>query len=218
MKYRLDHCKYLIHYTRGDNAESAYQNLIKIIEEKALKCGNGFIKGGEYCICFTETPKECLTISNFLNSDYFKRYSPFGVMFSKEYIYSIGGRPVIYGNDQDFEKLDKELRFRFVKFDLLSDPKIDFTWEREWRLNNQELNLDINQASIILPDNSWVERLKSEHYKKEVDLYNECECKNEMQVYDYSQILDIEISRLYFEEECPQPNHFQFKVITLLSK
>lgn len=211
MKYRSDHCRYLIHFTKGESYEDAYNNLVKIMHEKNIRCGTGFIKKSECCICFTETPMECLSINNFLDSGYFDRYSPFGIMFSKNYIFDLGGRPVIYGPDEDYNKLHDDLKYRYVKF----DPPIDFTWEREWRLNKSDLTLRFNEASIILPSGVWAERLIEEHYAKEIQVQEDCRCKNDILVLQYSQILDEEIARLYFEEECSEPNHFQFQIIKL---
>ena len=61
------------------------------------------------------------------------RYSAYGLMFPKDYVYSKGGRPVIY-EQTDVAKgfLPKEEWWRIVCFDLSNaDRMVDWSHERE---------------------------------------------------------------------------------------
>ena len=46
-------------------------------------------------------------------------------------------------------------------------PPIDFSWEREWRIQANELRLPPGEANIIVPHESWVQRLIAEHQAAE---------------------------------------------------
>jgi hypothetical protein len=41
--------------------------------------------------------------------------------------------------------------------------KLDFIWEREWRIKCDYLEFDQSSAQIIVFDHSWANRLISEH-------------------------------------------------------
>ena len=53
--------------------------------------------------------------------------------------------------------------------------QIDFTWEREWRLNLAELTFTPNDAALIVPDRAFAEYLKDQHDMEQeysVELYS----------------------------------------------
>lgn len=96
---------------RGQNSDEQYQTLIKILKEKRLLWNpkdkntwgegtaefiykyNNKISDNEMInpsmICFCDIPFEDLTI-------HIKKYTPFGLSFTKELIASKGGSPVLY--------------------------------------------------------------------------------------------------------------------------
>ena len=57
-----------------------------------------------------------------------------------------------------------------MRYEPTANPPIDFTWEREWRLLTETLELPYEDTTIIVPNNEWLERLyqdfESEEYKK----------------------------------------------------
>lgn len=148
----------LIHLTRGSsedpkkNREESVGNLISILDSGALKGGNGFIKGGYICACFSEAPVSKLPyiIANSVVHKF--KYSPYGVMVEKRWFYQQGGRPVVYGPPEDFDLLPEEMKHRYVQLHLGKPYDIDFTWEREWRLRSDSLVLDPATTTVILPD------------------------------------------------------------------
>ena len=151
----------LIHLTKYGQNQNPSQIFQKIISDGKLKGSNGFIKGGYKCICFSETPisKLGLILSN-PNQQGFK-YAPFGMMFNKDFIYELGGRPVIYQSDEEYDKLDEIQKYRHVRFE--PNNGIDFTWEREWRLKVNELYLDGSEVTLIVPTRNWIEYYKKVH-------------------------------------------------------
>lgn len=148
----------LIHLTKGGgpddtkHREDAAFNLYHIMDKQMLLGCPGCIKGKFYCVCFTEAPISKLSIifSNKNQTDY--KYQPYGVMVDKKWLYSKGGRPVIYGHDSEYDLLPDAFKYRHVRFDLGSDPIIDFTWEREWRIRTDYLDIQPEDVTIIVPD------------------------------------------------------------------
>ncbi|HAU1639301.1 TPA: hypothetical protein JBJ29_13280 [Legionella pneumophila] len=149
---RVDLSKFLIHWISGESFEEAFDILYEIISSEYIHGNSNNIKGGFCCICFTETPPQ---LFNFLG----RKYKPFGIMYKKEYIYLLGGRPVIYQSDQEYWELSEQNRWRHVRFELDSDSFIDFTWEREWRLQQNALLLEPNEIDVVVPDEEWADAL-----------------------------------------------------------
>ncbi|QWP75900.1 hypothetical protein J5226_20175 [Lysobacter sp. K5869] len=154
----------LVHLVRGDTVGDAFKKFQSIIREGRLRGGNGYIKGGYKCVCFTDTPISKLGYV-LANPDPKKmRYRPIGIMVDKKYVFEAGGRPVIYQPDIDFEKLPDALRYRHVRFELdRPEGAVDFTWEREWRLRADELTLPRDSTTVVLPNRDWRDILVEDH-------------------------------------------------------
>lgn len=157
---RYDVSDKLVHLTKGTgddpskHREEAIQTLRKILNEKRLIGGNGFIKGKHKCVCFSEAPISSLShiIAQRDGTDgkpY--KYQPYGLIFEKAWLFQKGGRPVIYGPDDEYELLPEVMRYRHVRF-TLGERNIDFTWEREWRIQTDQLDITSNDVTIVVPD------------------------------------------------------------------
>jgi hypothetical protein len=182
MQVRPDISDKLIHFTSGDNEEDAFLRLCRIIHEQRLIGGNNKIRGSYRCVCFTEAPSHSLA-HGFVNLAGFSRYSSFGVLFDKSWLYQQGGRPVIYQSDPEFSQLPDDLRWRHVRY----EPGVaDFTWEREWRIHCEALTFDPCTAVVIVPCEKWASMLFQEH-----------EIEQDFEVLRYSQILDEDIAEQY---------------------
>ncbi len=70
-------------------------------------------------------------------------------------------------------------------------PEVDFTWEREWRLKTEFYNFQPYKTYIILPDDSWAQRLREEH-----------NAEQQWQTLQYSQVID-ELLAIQYEEPFP---------------
>ena len=147
----------LIHLTRGsgvpgaNSVEEAVNNLFSILGSATLKGGNGFIKGGYQCVCFSESPVSKLPYIMAHASAHKFKYEPYGVLIGKRWFYERGGRPVIYGPSEDFEKLHDDLKHRHVQLHYGEPHDVDFTWEREWRLKTEKLELDPEIVTVVVP-------------------------------------------------------------------
>lgn len=158
---RDDLSDYLYHWVKADNDVRAFEILSKICEAHSIKASNGFIRGGYNCVCFTETPE------NQFHKGSEIRYKKFGIGIPKIWAFEQGARPVIYQPESDFELLPDSLRWRHVQF---SPPKIDFSWEREWRINCEELKIIPQNAIILVPNAEFGEMLFTRFYSGE-DIY-----------------------------------------------
>jgi hypothetical protein len=132
---------------------SARAVLRKILHEARL-VGTGTWTGGERCVCFTEAPIHefhavfsLVAIASTRSER--PRYEPYGVAVPKEWLFANGGRPVIYDHPRAYEALPPDQRYRFVPYN--PEDGVDFTWEREWRLPGDSLELDPKHTLVIVP-------------------------------------------------------------------
>lgn len=152
----------LIHLTKGsfEQAESVFNT---IIQEKSLRGSSTDIRGGHKVICFSEAPLSKLGLILANPNAKSMRYMPFGFMFEKDYLFSLGARPVIYQPNEEFDLLHEAQQFRHVKFE--PENGIDWTWEREWRLQADQLSLEAANVTLIVPDREWVKKAQQAHHQ-----------------------------------------------------
>ena len=173
MSCRNDMATRLIHLTRGansDDEDDAFENLWKILIDKKLNGGCGFINGDRNAVCFQELPLNALTE----NLNYEKtlngrvRYSSFGIRFQKRFIYEKGGRPVIYEDNEVAKAMLPENEYwRIVDLNLSNkDHYIDWTHEREWRVPD-ELQFDYKNIEVIVKNGKYFRLLVQRCIEKE---------------------------------------------------
>ena len=164
---RTDISNRLIHFTKGNTPEEAFDRLRKIMSDRVILGGSTFRKGNITCVCLSEAPSKSLP-DGLRSYKGYAPYSSFGVMFDKKWVFSRGGRPVIYEPDDEYELLPESLRWRHVRYDPTAVPPIDFTWEREWRIPCAELPFGPDDATIVLPSLDWIEEFP-ETYQVDYD-------------------------------------------------
>lgn len=184
---RPDLSPHLVHFTKGVTYEEAFQTLRTMVAEQRLLGGINNIKGQHRCVCFTEAPLWSVE-GGLANPSAYKRYSPFGIMFDKLHVYALGGRPVIYQADEEYVSLPDSHKWRHVKYEPCAPDPIDWTWEREWRLKCDFLNFTPVEAVLVVPTREYAERLYAEH-----------EAEQDMQVLQYSQIMNELFANQYRE-------------------
>ena len=156
---RSDISNTLIHLTRDKENLDASEVFEKIVRERQIIGSTENIRGKSKCICFSETPISAIGQILKQNTNAF-HYGSFGFMFSKKYLFDKGARPVIYQPDEDYDLLPESLQYRHVRFEI---EKIDWTWEREWRLNIDNLILDPSEVTLIVPLRKIIDKYKAEN-------------------------------------------------------
>jgi len=183
-KARNDLTDYVIHWTNYKHTESKGTITPYEVLQEILQCGylkpsfaprtsyftgatDNTIKGDYPAVCLTEQPLDCFIMScNSLPIKYEKnrsivcRYTPYGIILNKRYLYDYGGRPVIYGDKILLEGLPKEYKYLWVRYDPIPAPgpfvsdvyPIDWTHEREWRCRvNQSYPRYLRKENLPLP-------------------------------------------------------------------
>jgi len=191
MTIRVDISSCLIHFTKGADFEEAFNNLLSIISSGVIYGSSNLIKGGDKCVCFSEVPINIIPYG-LLNPNYYSKYSPFGIMIQKKWLFKLGGRPVIYQTLDEYNELPEHYRWRHVTYNPIIIPPIDFTWEREWRIKTNELFITpFENCTIVLPDSDWANRLILEH-----------EMEQDLKIQQYKLIFNddiiIDLYREYF--------------------
>lgn len=184
---RTDISKYLIHFTKGNTLEDAFETLKKIINEQQLLGSDTLIKGCYKCVCFSEAPLQSLN-DGLVNPEFYTKYSPFGIMVEKKWLFERGGRPVIYQSDEEFELLPESHKWRHMRYEPHKNPPIDFSWEREWRIHCDTLTFDHSMASIIVQNSDWANRLCYDH-----------RCRQELRLREYELIFDDFLAQNFYE-------------------
>lgn len=110
----------------------------------------------------------------------------------KKWIFSRGGRPVIYQTDEEFTLLPDAIVWRHMRYEPNAGTPIDFTWEREWRIKTNRLEFNPSVAGVIFPDWSWVSRFQ-----------HEFDSVQDLVVEEYAQMLDDQLLAEGFREHMP---------------
>lgn len=176
MAKREDSSGYLYHWIKATDwdiqskYDSAFDTLLSIIWDNQIVSGVKCQKSKIPHVCMTESVRKVMVTDN-------SKYQPFGIEFYKNKIFSLGGRPVIYSTYQEKDLLHHDLLWRFVHYDpsFINDSipyGIDFTWEREWRVPVDEIELfefdstepcfHSNISSILVPSQNYYDLLINE--------------------------------------------------------
>lgn len=154
---RSDMTTGLVHLTKRTTKESALEILVKILKDKKLKAGNGFVCGKNKVVCFQDVPLRSISENIFYEQQVRSetkcsvRYEPCGLRFSKVNVYEAGGRPVVYELTGTAKKLFEEgEHWRIVCLNLSDlDNIIDWTHEREWRIKG-DFSFEWEDVEVLL--------------------------------------------------------------------
>ncbi|WP_420645296.1 hypothetical protein [Candidatus Leptofilum sp.] len=153
IRKRKDLSSYLIHWTTKRNFYSILRfGYLKPSDARRSYSNTPTIYGNTPAVCFSEMP-----IGNYLQSlSVDNRYwrKQWMIALPKQLIYAYGGRPVLYGDKNEFfKRLEEEDKYLFCHFDC--SKSVDWTHEREWRAKvNLEINAQISSRNDPAP--SWV--------------------------------------------------------------
>ncbi|MET3151694.1 UNVERIFIED_ORG: hypothetical protein ABIC77_002947 [Stenotrophomonas geniculata] len=106
---RADMADHLVHFMTGPRWVDAFGVMQRILHERVLR-GSGRINRDRYhCVCFSEAPLPTVP-GGPVNEDGYSRYTPFGILFDKTWVFSQGGRPVIYQPEAEYDLLPGRAR------------------------------------------------------------------------------------------------------------
>lgn len=176
---RSDMTGYLTHLTKAQVGLSPLESLIKIITEKRLlgSGSKGYISGSDKVVCFQDMPIYNVAQNAFYEfwgevnegewrtKQGIEKYSPYGVTFPKKYVWSRGGRPVIYDKSDDAKiYMPKSEYWRIVDLNLdkENDHIVDWMYEREWRVKSTEFEFELSSIYVLLWNNSDYKKFVSE--------------------------------------------------------
>lgn len=164
---RPDVASNLLHFLGGDSRSDAFALLHSVIAGQALSGSDIGVRDGTRCVCFTEAPIRQLRNVFHWSAERDAHVQPYGVLLGKDYLFALGGRPVIYQPDAEYDELPPSLRYRHVRYDPVSVPPIDFSWEREWRLRADVLQLEPERCCIVVASEADRATLFTEHAERE---------------------------------------------------
>ena len=167
-QYRPDQSDFLAHFASGGKPVgkkdtknpikdkvrlTAIQRLISILTEKKI-IASTMPWTGSHAVCFTECPWSSLL-------DHTKNYSPYGIGFSKKFIFAMNGAPVYYVRADQFKKQQwhDHLKAFATPFWPKYRPKsidnkvkfidCDYLHEREWRVPH-DLSFEYQQIEFVI--------------------------------------------------------------------
>ncbi len=141
--------------------------------------------------------------------------------FQKNYIYDLGGLPVIYSPKHEFEENNTKTNWRTVSYDPIKKfgEFRDYTWEREWRIqpNSDKLILDANNVKLIFPSRDWAIKFRDDHDEFHKDSSCDCHCSRNCQIIEYDEYMSKE-KHDELSGTCPNYSEFPWLLVNLNCK
>lgn len=146
--------------------------LIRIASMQKLISTNELNRAKTNVVCFTGRPLEEVKSMRVFRSHLSKwDFEPFGIGIRKSAFEKLGGRPVQYGTNESFDRMDETDRpfFQLAVGQSNSQTPIDWTVEREWRvigdMDLEKISKDdmiffvADQVSAIQLQKAWSGRI-----------------------------------------------------------
>ncbi|WP_461481441.1 hypothetical protein [Porticoccus sp.] len=157
---RIDLTHRVVHLVRAETDEQALEVLFQIAYDEFLSGTNRAVIGGSRVICFSEAPE-----SEFIKEKY--HFRPFGVSVSKKWLFNQNGRPVIYQPKSEHCFIDPSMHWKIVSYSPTEDEWVDWSWQREWRIQADRLELPSDEAVFLVPSEAWKEKLEGLYIQEE---------------------------------------------------
>ena len=170
---RTDLSSYVTHLTRESDSQDLTEVLLSILNDGLIRGSDpqtSFLHGERRAVCFQDAPLSAICQNVRFEDTYREeneilkvRYRAAGFMFDKRYVYSKGGRPVVYDNPEEAKKfMEADQWWRIVKLDLSdNDHMIDWTHEREWRAPD-DFEFELKMATVLVPNRTIYKHLIQE--------------------------------------------------------
>ncbi len=185
---------YLFHWTRGSykpwfgerkadffndltnakfgNPRDGLATLSHILEVGILRGNYKMYRGKISGISFTSLPpNEMIKKQGFRNTLGRYNFEPYGIALPKERLKELGAKPVIYGDDELYQKLNENDKPYFQYKGLNS--KTDWTSEQEWRLiGDLDLTTFRDEMRVIIPYKTDQLKLPKQFQDKTIPLFS----------------------------------------------
>lgn len=160
---RADLSKRVTHLLRPGSDADAFETLYKIACDEHLDGTSRAVIGQTNVVCFSEAPENEFTKER-------RHFSPFGVSVDKSWFFAAGGRPVIYQSKEEHKYIQEALHWKLVSFDPCKPPEegwVDWSWQREWRIQSDRLYLPPEQTIFLVPSDEIKEQLLARYQAEE---------------------------------------------------
>ena len=102
------------------------------------------------------------------------------------------------------------------------DGRLDFTWEREWRIKKDSVPVRPDLVKLVFSSLVWIDRFIEEHEKEYhgVDIEDDCEecyCTREVTIMNFTDFLNNEECENLIGT-CPNPDKFPWILINMNEK
>ncbi|MCA9210808.1 MAG: hypothetical protein KDA55_20760, partial [Planctomycetales bacterium] len=122
---------------RPERDHSPLAALTRILAEQRIIASSAGIRGGYRMVSFTAAPiAELDSLRVFRPHRARWDFEPYGISLRREWLRSVGGRPVVYGDDSVWRELPPDQQPFFQKRfsrSVKSSSEIDWSIEQEWR-------------------------------------------------------------------------------------
>lgn len=149
---------------------SAFASLQRIVLSRRLIASPKLIRGRFHAVSFTTAELETL-VHRRIYRRHLRRwdYEPYGIRILKSALKRVGARPVEYGSESDWQKLeDRQKQWFQMRFSISTNGKVvDWAQEHEWRvigdlelslLNHRDVEVFVpteEQGAIIRQISPW---------------------------------------------------------------
>jgi hypothetical protein len=162
--HRIEWCSYLYHYTRSCpgpwpnqsyrqyllsllknelfSGHTALDTLVRILLEEKIRASNKLVRGEQPVVSWSAVPPVKFQNLKQWNPALVRwTVDPYGIAVSLRVLRKQGAKPVIYGPETTYTRLQPADRFRYQRH---QPPSCSWKYEREWRLPE---DFDLSSAS-----------------------------------------------------------------------
>ena len=151
---------------RSGRDHSCFAALCRIVNQRRLLASAESIRGDSAVVCFSGIPLANLTTRRVFRAHRGRwDFEPYGICIRQQWLKQHGARPVIYGDEEDWQSLKPSDRPFFQQATSVQrdGSEIDWATEREWRhLYSLDLSdLSKHDAFLFVPGPSEARQLAS---------------------------------------------------------
>lgn len=149
-------------FRSGRRYHEEISSLARILACRRILGTNQLTRSKQPVACFSNIP-----LDEIKNRKVFRKHlarwdcQPFGIAIDRERLSELGARPVVYGDDSTWQKMDEHEKV-FFQLAGTQDLEIDWQEEGEWRLvGDLDLNLIDANSAVVFVGNSTEANLVS---------------------------------------------------------